>query len=238
MDHNVSVSGKSLPVLVTHKKMKKVRLKVFPSGAIRMSVPLDTPDEWISNFLNHKRKWIAEKLDEFEKTKAIEKEIHVRSGSSTRILGRQMVIHVETANQRRVVKNDRKLFLYTTNPSDQSDIDKQFNNWWQRASKEYFIGILNELYPIVQKHGIEKPKVVVKKMATLWGSCSRKTGRINLNFYLYKATRPCIEYVILHELTHFLYPHHDKNFYDFLTIYMPDWQERKKKLDYEIVLGV
>ncbi|MCK9313586.1 MAG: M48 family metallopeptidase [Methanocorpusculum sp.] len=238
MDYHVTIVGKSLSVRVTHKNIKTVRLKVFPSGEIRLSVPLDTPDEWVAEFLNQKQKWIAEKVSKFEKTKAIEKETHIRSGAATRILGRQLVIQVEAASQKRIVKNDGKLFLYTTNPNDQENIDKQFNNWWQRKSKEYFIEVVDELYPIIQKHGIKKPKVVVKKMATLWGSCSRKMGRINLNYYLYKASLPCIEYVILHELTHFLYPHHDKDFYDFLTIYMPDWQERKKKLDYEIVLGV
>jgi len=238
MDHNVNIAGKVLSVQISQKKMKKVRLKVFPSGEIRMSVPLNTPDEWISDFLNKKQKWIREKLVAFEKTKAIEKEVHIRSGTSTRILGRQVVIHVEAANQKKVVKNDSKLHLYTTNHNDQVDINKQFNNWWQRTSKDYFIEIVEELYPIIQKHGVEKPKVMVKKMSTLWGSCSKKMGRINLNFYLYKASPPCIEYVILHELTHFIYPHHNKDFYDFLTIYMPDWEERKKKLDYEIVLGV
>jgi hypothetical protein len=238
MDYNVSVNGKSLPVLVTHKDMKTVRLRVFPSGEISMSVPFGTTDEWISDFLNQKQKWVADKIERFENTKAIEKEANIRSGVSTRILGRQLVIYVEAANRKRIIKSDTKLFLYTTNPNDQEDIDKQFNNWWQRAAKEYFIGVVDELYPIIQKHGIGKPKVVVKKMATLWGSCSRKMGRINLNFYLYKASLPCIEYVILHELAHFLYPHHNKDFYDFLTIYMPDWQERKKKLDYDIVLGV
>ena len=59
-----------------------------------------------------------------------------------------------------------------------------------------------------------------------------------MNFCLYKASVPCIEYVILHELAHFLYPNHNKDFYDFLTIHMPDWQERKKQLDYEFVLGI
>ena len=75
-------------------------------------------------------------------------------------------------------------------------------------------------------------------MSTLWGSCSPKHERINLNFYLYKAPLPCVEYVILHEMGHFLYPKHNRDFYDFLTIHMPDWQERKKVLDYEIVYGV
>lgn len=238
MNYHVTINGMSLPVLITRKNMKKVRLKVFPSGEILLSVPHDTPSEWITDFLVKKQRWVMEQLDKFEKTKAIEKEVHIRSGSSTRILGRQLIIHVESAKQKRIVKNDNKFFLYTTNPNDQPDITKQFKNWWQRSSKEYFNEIVDELYPIIQKHGIEKPRVMVKKMTTLWGSCSKKTGRINLNYYLYKASVPCIQYVILHEMTHFLHPHHNKDFYDFLTIYMPDWQERKKKLDYEIVLGV
>ena len=85
---------------------------------------------------------------------------------------------------------------------------------------------------------METPHLSVKRMRTLWGSCSREKNIINLNYYLYKAPVACIEYVILHELVHFIYPRHDKNFRDFLTIYMPDWQERKRLLDFEIVLGV
>ena len=66
----------------------------------------------------------------------------------------------------------------------------------------------------------------------------QKLCKINLNYYLYKASVACIEYVVFHEMVHLMYPNHDKNFYEFLTIYMPDWQERKKQLDYEFVLGV
>ena len=75
-------------------------------------------------------------------------------------------------------------------------------------------------------------------MKTLWGSSSPHNGTITLNFYLLKARKPCIEYVILHELTHFLFPHHNRQFYDFLTLYMPDWKDRKKILDTEVVQGL
>ncbi|MEW6173072.1 MAG: M48 family metallopeptidase [Bacillota bacterium] len=47
-----------------------------------------------------------------------------------------------------------------------------------------------------------------------------------------------MDYVVLHELTHFLYPKHNKDFYEFLTVHMPDWKERKRILDYEIVKGL
>ena len=82
------------------------------------------------------------------------------------------------------MRDDNKLYLFTTSLLDQNDIDRQFNNWWQKSSKEYFTKALNELYPIVKKHGIQQPEIVVKKMKTLWGSCSRKHGKVKLNFYL------------------------------------------------------
>ena len=75
-------------------------------------------------------------------------------------------------------------------------------------------------------------------MRTLWGSSSPHNGTITLNLYLLKAKKPCIEYVILHELLHFLFPHHSRQFYDFLTLYMPDWKNRKKYLDTEVVQGL
>ena len=237
MEHSVIVKGKILPVAVSLKKMKQVRLKVFPSGEIKLSAPIGTPDEWVAEYLTSKTPWIEEKLELFVQTRAVEKEEHFVSGSSTRILGRQLTIQVHEARRKQIVREDSVLHVFTPE-TDQKKIDNQVNNWWQKTAKQHFQEVLDKMYPIIEKHGVVRPAVCVKKMTTLWGSCSRRTQRINLNFYLYKASVPCVEYVILHELAHFLYPYHNKDFYDFITIHMPDWQDRKKQLDYEFVLGI
>ena len=233
----VTIKMKDYPVKVSLKKMKQVRLKVFPSGEIRLSVPQDTPKDWIEEYLTDKTSWIEEKLDIFARTKAIEKEEHFSSGTSTRILGRQLTVEVSPSSKKQIIVEDGILKVLTYE-KEQQKIDRQVNNWWQQSARRYFAEIIDRLYPVIEKHGVERPTLCVKKMSTLWGSCSRKNQKVNLNYYLYKASIPCIEYVILHELTHFLYPHHNKDFYDFLTIHMPDWQERKKQLDYEFVLGI
>jgi len=41
----------------------------------------------------------------------------------------------------------------------------------------------------------------------------------------------CIEYVILHELCHLSNREHDSEFFKILTRAMPDWQQRKQKLN-------
>lgn len=37
--------------------------------------------------------------------------------------------------------------------------------------------------------------------------------------------------ILTDELTHFIYPNHSKAFYEFLSVVMPDWKERKKMLE-------
>ena len=238
MEYSIELLGKIKTVEVTEKPVRRVRLKVFPSQKIMLTVPDDTPPDWVKNFLTSKSKWMEEKLSSFEKTKSIEKEEHIRSGASTRILGRQYIIQVVQANRKHVELSDNELLLHTPNKENQTDVDKQYKNWWQKTAKLYLLARLDDLYPIVQKHAVQRPDVKVVKMKTLWGSCSRKLSKVNLNYYLLKAPPPCIEYVILHELTHFLYPRHDKNFMDFLSVHMPDWRDRTKLLDNEIVLGM
>ena len=228
----------SLPVEITFKDIKSLRLKVFPGAEIKLSVPLNTPEYFIANFLNQKLPWINKQLDVFGQTAAVEKENFIRFGTATRILGRQLSIKIIPAAQKKIIRDDRWLLIYTTEPENQENIDKQFFNWWQKNAKQYFLSQLENLFPIVQKYGVNMPNLRVKKMQTLWGSCGRKHRTVNLNYYLYKAPVACVEYVILHELLHFIYPRHDKQFYDTLTVMMPDWQERKRLLDYEIVLGV
>ncbi len=237
MNYLVMIKGTQLPVTVSLKKMKQVRLKVFPSGEIKLSAPTGTPESWITEYLTSKTPWIEEKMDLFVQTRAVEKEEHFISGSSTRILGRQLTMQVHNARRKQIIREDSILHVFTPE-TEQQKIDKQVSNWWQKTAKQYFQDVVDRMYPIIEKHGIVRPTVCVKKMTTLWGSCSRKNQKVNLNYYLYKASVPCVEYVILHELAHFLYPYHNKDFYDFITIHMPDWRDRKKQLDYEFVLGI
>ncbi len=53
-------------------------------------------------------------------------------------------------------------------------------------------------------------------MKARWGgSCYRKRSMVVLNLELIKAPKYCIDYVVLHELIHFIYRYHDNDFYGF-----------------------
>ena len=78
--------------------------------------------------------------------------------------------------------------------------------------------------------GARKPRLIVRTMRSRWGSLSR-AGTITLNVNLVRAPRPCIDYVVTHELCHIQHRDHDAHFFRLLGRAMPDWEQRKQRLE-------
>ena len=92
-------------------------------------------------------------------------------------------------------------------------------------------GYLQEGLPTSKKYGVAFPEIQLREMVSRWGSCSPKKGFVTFNTALIAMPVSCIEYVVTHEFTHFLYPNHSKKFYQQLATFMPDWEDRKKRLE-------
>jgi hypothetical protein len=234
----ISKSNKEIEIDISRKKMKNARLKVFPNGEVAISVPYNVSLEWINQYLKDKSGWIKEKLDSFNKTAGIESIRYIKSGISTKFFGRQVIIIVKKSKKKQVYRDEDIIYIHTSDKKNENVMNIQLEKWIREKSKKVYEKTVDRLFPIIEKYGYELPGIYIRKMKTLWGNSNKEKGRITLNFYLYKALPPCIEYIVLHELVHFLYPKHNKEFYNFLSIYMPDWKERKKILDYEVVQGI
>ena len=232
------ISKKTVEISLDRKIMKTCRLKVYPTQEIILSIPLTVPIAWAKEFLTDKSAWIESKLESFRRTSGYAVTDEIRNGFSIKMLGEDMLFVVTECNKEQVYSQGKHIYICCHDPDDQERVWKLFENWWRKQAKEIFQKRTEEWYPIVQKYGVKMPKVAVHKMKTLWGSCSVNRETITFNFYLIKARMPYIDYVVLHELIHFLYPNHSKQFYMFLSNYMPDWKERKNVLDQEVVHGL
>ncbi len=227
-----------IEIKINRKKIKYVRLKVFPDERVVISTPESVSYEWLKKFVTKKSNWIEGKLSFFRESKGVEALRFIKSGITMQILGKETAIIVRESKKKRVEREDNSLVIYSPDKNDEELLNKILEKFLKREQSEYYEKVLDKLYPIIEKYGYERPEIKIRKMKTRWGSCHVNKNRIILNYYLYKAKPPLIEYVMLHELIHMKYPKHDKDFYEFLTIHMPGWKERKKILDYEVVLGV
>ena len=124
------------------------------------------------------------------------------------MLGEDMLFVLTECDKEQVYSEGKRIYICCHDPDDQEKVWNLFESWWRKQAKAILQKRAEHWYPIIEKYGVAMPKVAVRKMKTLWGSCSVNRGAITLNFYLIKARMPYIDYVILHELTHFLYPNH------------------------------
>jgi predicted metal-dependent hydrolase len=76
---------------------------------------------------------------------------------------------------------------------------------------------------------VRVPAVYLRPMRTKWASMST-VGRMTVDTYLLRVPKELGEFVIIHELVHLLVPNHGKVFKSFLHAYMPDWEQREKRL--------
>lgn len=231
-------SGKSVSVVIDRKHIKTCRLKVYPDQSVRFSVPDSVSDEWIIKYLNQKSEWIEQKINLFIMTTGYASTNEIRNGFSIRMYGEDLIFSVSESPKNYIYCEGRNICIGNKNPNDQTKLMTQFETWWRKESLIFLENRIKEYYPIIRKYGKPLPKIQLRKMKTLWGSCSVNRGIITFNQYLIKAKPACIDYVVLHELVHFIYPNHSKQFYDFLSIYMPDWRARKKVLDQDVVHGL
>ena len=103
----------------------------------------------------------------------------------------------------------------------------------KRILKERLPTLLDRWVPVV---GRRPERISLRKMKTRWGSCTPATASIRLNTDLAWLDPDLLEYVLVHELTH-LYEHgHGPGFRARMDRYMPDWTERRRRLNRYLAL--
>lgn len=84
------------------------------------------------------------------------------------------------------------------------------------------------------KHWAERLDVKIHSLAlrpmkNKWASCST-SGNLNFNSELLDLDRDVGEYVIVHELLHFVVPHHGKLWKSLMRAYLGDYEKLDGKL--------
>ena len=224
-----------IPYLLTRKSVKNVNLRIKPEGEVLVSASNSVPTDFIDAFIEKKQRYIFSVLSRYEEKKKLFQAVPKRyvSGESYDLLGKSLRLKVE-ANKEEIVYTDGVyIFLKVKDKDDFRHKENMMSKWLKQYQMTVFEELLQEKYLLFEKYGVTYPTLKIRNMTSRWGSCQPKKGIITLNSKLIEAPRNCIEYVILHELVHFIHPNHSRHFWDFVAMMMPDWKERKEELERE-----
>ena len=71
----------------------------------------------------------------------------------------------------------------------------------------------------------------IRRVKSLWGCCHWRDRYITYNAELARAPRELVEYVVVHEYTHFAVHNHGPRFYALMDERLPGWQALRRRLN-------
>ena len=232
MIKEIVLNGKPVEYDLQRKNVKNINLRIKADRTIFLSANPRVSDEIIDEFIESKSEYILKALAHYEElAKYAPKPKQYVDGETFRVLGHDRRLKLIEGKKNKVEYDESYITLTVKNPNDFNQKKKLMDKWLTSICKDAIQSLCDAIYPKFQKYGVSYPTIRYRNMVSRWGSCQPKRCILTFNYALVEAPLSCIEYVVVHEFTHFLQPNHSKKFYQQLAMFMPDWEERKKILE-------
>lgn len=219
-----------IDIEIIRKDIKSIRLSVHPpDGRVRLAVPKRMDEEAVRIFAISKLLWIKKQKSKFYLQKS-EPARSFLSGENHYYFGNKYLLEVlETSGKQHVeIKNKGKINLYMRLNSTKEKREKVMTEWYRKQLKDVIPRYIEKWENIID---VKVEDWGVKQMKTKWGSCNIQAKRIWINLELAKKNPRCLEYLIVHEMVHFLERKHNDAFKAYMDKFLPDWKSSKAELN-------
>lgn len=214
---------------VIRKAIKHVHLSVYPpDGLVRISAPKDMTLETIRLYAITKLVWIKSQQS---KILAQERETprEYLDRESHYVWGKRYLLKIVPASSVPTIEVKHSVLELHARPgSTESKHAELLEGWYRDQIKAAVPALLYKWQPLM---GVQAGRLHVQRMKTKWGGCNPVTGLIRLNTDLAKKPPECLEYILVHELTHLLEPTHNARFQSLMDGFIPHWRQVKAELN-------
>ena len=218
---------------IKRKKIKNMYMRFSLDGKLVITTSKSCSLERIEEFIKLKKQWIIKQISLQEKNFSDKERIELINDSNLYFLGRKYKSKIISGQVNDIKISEENIILtikekYVANAEY---IKKVYEEWLKKECLEITIKYVEVYYEKMKKYNIPFPDVYIKKFKSRWGCCTQKKNKVEFAVNLVKTPVECIEYVIVHELAHFKYIHHDNNFYNFVSIFIPEWKKKREMLN-------
>ena len=226
---SVHINGREISYEWIRKKVKNINLRVRGDGTITVSSPHTISQKQIDAFLIEKASFLLHALERVEKhLQSLPPPPTFAEGDRIFLFGNPMTLRFSPLAGANITEEHDELIL--SPEENEEKIKKKLKGYAEKRLSETVTSLCEKIYPLFPE--VERfPTIRFRTMRATWGNCRPRERILTFNTRLACYPLPCIEYVILHEFTHFLVPDHSAAFYASLSQKMPDWQERKHTLN-------
>lgn len=220
-------------VLVLRKRVRNYYLHVLPpDGQVRVTVRVWTSEADIKKFVVPKLPRVRKQIKSFT-GQEMTVERNYENGDLLFFEGRKLPL---------LIQEKEKWYAKVLLQDD--TIVMQVPHWYTKGQKErvldkrYRTQLETRLPALIDKYceivGVHIKSWKIKKMKSVRWLAHITKKSITINLELMKKPQEALEYIIVHELVHFLEKNHTKRFYALVEHFLPVWKEYKKKLSSHI----
>ena len=227
---NFTVEVSGLSVEVVRKDIKNLHVSVYPpNGCVRVAAPRRLDDEAVRLAVISRLGWIRRQQRGFEQ-QVRQSQREMVTGESHYYQGRRYLLDVVERDGFASVGivNNTTMKLRVRPGMSRAEREAVLLRWYRRRLREQIPLLLTKWEPRV---GVEVAEIRIKKMKTRWGTCTSEARRIWLNLELIKKPVVCLEYILVHEMIHFLERHHNDRFRSLIDKILPQWQIFREELN-------
>ena len=208
---NFQIDNLYYPVEVIRKKNKNTYIRVKSGNVISVTTNRWVTDRQIEKLLKENEKVLKKMLIKCQKEEEKKNNFY--------ILGQAYDIIVVSGIDK-IEISDNKVFTPTK---------RKLELWYAKEMKKIFEERLFFWYETFEEN-IPTPKLKIRNMKTRWGVCNIKDNSVTLNSKLMEYDITKLDYVIIHELSHFKHFNHSKEFLTLVSKYCPNYKQVRKAL--------
>ena len=219
----------NITIDVVQKDIKNIHLSVYPpNGKVKIAAPERMDMDTIRVFAINKLKWIKKQQETFKNQiretprEYLTKESHFFQGK------RYLLKVIESSAKPKVILKHSKIELHIKPNAPTEKRKEILDQWYRDEMKKTLPKMIEKWEQII---GVQTNDFGVKKMRTKWGTCNTEAKRIWLNLELAKKPLECLEYIVVHELTHLLERSHNDRFVMYMNGFMLKWRFYRDELN-------
>jgi predicted metal-dependent hydrolase len=202
-------------------KRKTLTITVERDRSVVVHAPSDASDETIRRLVESRRQWIFGKLRHGKKYQELPhppgKELI--NGESALYLGRSYRIEV-ISNGASEIQFAQRFLIPAALASRQKGAMRE---WYVARAHEVIVPRMSRQATVL---GVDVNRASIVDGRYRWGSCTAG-GNVTFNWRLIKAPMFVIDYVIVHELAHFIESNHTPRFWNVVRSNVPRMEKAR-----------
>jgi predicted metal-dependent hydrolase len=227
--HEVKFGNRGIVFVMKRTARRTLAITVKPDASVVVTAPRGVGIEAVRARVRKRAMWIRRQQEYFSRFLPKLPPRRYVSGETHRYLGRQYRLKVVEGPGEAAKLRGKFIEVETGRKGDTGRVRRLVEAWYALHARLRFARCLGEC--LARFHGrAGAPELRLRRMPKRWGSWTPR-GVVYLNPELVLAPASCIDYVVTHELCHLAHAAHGSAFYALLRRVMPDWEERKDRLE-------